>query len=84
MIVNIFLFIGVAVILFFINWRLAAMTLIPTPFLVWVIAEYTRRVRPAFRVAQSTLASLNAIVQDNLSGLREREQLWLSGWAGGS
>jgi len=71
MIVNIFLFIGVAVILFFINWRLAAMTLIPMPFLVWVIAEYTRRVRPAFRDAQRTLAALNAIVQDNLSGIRE-------------
>ncbi len=71
MIVNIFLFLGVAVILFLINWRLAAMTLIPMPFLVWVIAEYTRKVRPAFRNAQRALASLNAVVQDNLSGMKE-------------
>ena len=71
MTVNIFLFIGIAVILFFINWRLAAMTLVPMPFLVWVIVGYTRRVRPAFRVAQRSLASLNAVVQDNLSGIKE-------------
>lgn len=71
MTVNIALFIGVAVILFFINPRLAAMTLIPMPFLAWVIAEYTRKVRPAFRAAQRTLASLNAVVQDNLSGMKE-------------
>ena len=71
MTVNFSMLIGVAVILFAMNWRLAALTLIPMPFLVWVVAEYTRRVRPAFRQAQQTLAALNAVVQDNLSGMKE-------------
>ncbi len=71
LIVNVCVLVGVAVILFALNWRLAALTLIPMPFLVMVIAEYSRRVRPAFRTAQQSLAALNAIVQDNLSGIKE-------------
>lgn len=65
------LLVGIAVILFALNWQLAALTLIPMPFLVIVVAEYTRRVRPAFRRAQASLAELNAVVQDNLSGIKE-------------
>ncbi len=69
--VNFAILIGVAVILFSLNWKLALLTLIPMPFLIWVVAEYTRRVRPAFRQAQQSLAALNAVVQDNLSGMKE-------------
>jgi len=69
--VNVAMLFGVAAILFSLNWRLAALTLIPMPFLVAVAAEYTRRVRPAFRQAQQSLAALNAVVHDNLSGIKE-------------
>lgn len=69
LVVNVCVLAGVAAVLFALNWRLAALTLIPMPFLVMVVTEYTRRVRPAFRAAQQNLAALNAVVQDNLSGI---------------
>ncbi len=71
LIVNILVLVGVTVILFSLNWQLAALTLIPMPFLVLVVLEYSRRVRPAFRQAQQSLAALNAVVQDNFSGIKE-------------
>jgi ABC-type multidrug transport system fused ATPase/permease subunit len=71
LIVNACLLVGIAVILFALNWQLAALTLIPMPFLALVVLEYGRRVRPAFRRAQQSLAALNAVVQDNYSGVRE-------------
>ncbi len=71
MTVNFSLLIGVSIILFAMNWQLAVVTLVPMPFLIWVVAQYTRRVRPAFRKTQQSLAELNGIVQDNLSGMKE-------------
>lgn len=71
LIVNVLVLVGVSLILFSLNWRLAALTLIPMPFLVMVVLEYSRRVRPAFRQAQQSLAALNAVVQDNFSGIKE-------------
>lgn len=62
---------GVSAILFSMNPKLAAYTLIPVPFLFLATRIYARRVRPSFTVAQRKIAELNAVLQDNLSGLKE-------------
>jgi len=62
---------GISIILFIMNSYLAALTLIPIPFLVvsgWI---FTKKILPNFREAQGTLADLNAVVQDNISGIKE-------------
>lgn len=69
--VNFLLLIGIAVILFNINPLLAAYTLIPMPFIAITAYLFSVKVRPAFRNSQERLASLNAILQDNLSGIKE-------------
>lgn len=68
---NILVLVGVAVILFSMNPTLAALTLIPVPFLVLATRVYARKVRPNFSLAQAKIAELNAVLQDNLSGLKE-------------
>lgn len=62
---------GITVILFIINAKLALLTLVPVPFLVIGGWLFTKKVLPNFRRAQSTLAELNATLQDNLSGMKE-------------
>jgi len=64
-------FAGVSVIMFSLNWQLALLSLIPIPFVIICMRLYARIVRPAFRERQQELGNLNAILADNLSGIRE-------------
>jgi len=68
---NILVVLGVAIVLFIKNTYLALFTLIPVPFLVLGSWIFTKKIRPNFRAAQSSLAELNATLQDNLSGMKE-------------
>jgi ATP-binding cassette, subfamily B, bacterial len=63
--------VGVCAVLAYINWQLALLALIPIPFIVILMRLYARYVRPAFRLRQKELGNLNAILADNLSGIRE-------------
>lgn len=68
---NAFIVLGVAIILFIINPILAAISLIPIPFLVISGTVFAKKILPNFREAQRALADLNADLQDNISGIRE-------------
>lgn len=63
--------IGVLLVLFYLNWRLALLSLIPIPFVVLAMRGFARYVRPAFRLRQKELGNLNAVLSDNLSGIRD-------------
>ena len=68
---NILMFIGVSGVLFYMNPTLALFSLLPVPLIVFSMRIYARKVRPAFRVRQVELGELNAVLNDNLSGIRE-------------
>jgi len=68
---NVLIITGVTVILFVMNSYLALLTLIPIPFLVFGARLFAKKIQPNFREAQSTLADLNATLQDNISGMKE-------------
>ncbi len=68
---NVLVLVGVSAILFSMNPTLAALTLIPVPLLILATRLYAHRVRPNFVLAQKRIAELNALLQDNLSGLKE-------------
>ncbi len=68
---NALVIVGVAVVLFSLNVRLALLTLIPIPFLLIGSWIFVNKVRPNFRTAQGNLAELNATLQDNISGMKE-------------
>lgn len=70
-VVNVIMFIGVSIVLFSLNWQLTLLSLIPIPLVVLSLRAYAKYVRPAFRTRQKELGNLNAMLNDNLSGIRE-------------
>ena len=71
LIVNTFLVAGITGILFYLNPQLALLTLIPIPLLAFVVLAFSKHMREAFKSAQEKLADFNAILQDNISGIKE-------------
>jgi ATP-binding cassette subfamily B protein/subfamily B ATP-binding cassette protein MsbA len=69
--VNVLMLSGVLLVLARINWRLALLSLIPLPLISLTMRGYSKYVRPAFRERQAHLGELNAVLNDNLSGIRE-------------
>jgi len=69
--VNVLTFVGVAIVLWQMNWRLMLLSLTPVPLVVLAMRSYAKYVRPAFRERQRMLGELNASLADNLQGIRE-------------
>ena len=70
-IANVAIIIGVTVLLFRINVRLAVLSLLAVPILVVLSIIFAKMVLPIFRRAQKILGELNANLQDNISGMKE-------------
>jgi ABC-type multidrug transport system fused ATPase/permease subunit len=49
---------------------LAAISLVPVPFVIFVAARYGRRSRPALQEVQQRIAELTADVEENIGGVR--------------
>jgi len=71
MITNIVTVVGVAAILISINLKLALLTCIPIPLILFSAWIFSTKVRPNFKISQNALAELNAKLQDNFSGIHE-------------
>ena len=70
-IVNVITFVAVTAVLVSMNWKLTIMSTIPIPLVILSLQGYAKYVRPAFRNRQQELGNLNAMLNDNLSGIRE-------------
>src|SRR3954471_16129774 len=53
-----------------VNPGLAAITLAPTPFVVWIAFVYGKRNRPATQEVQQRIAELTAETEENVAGVR--------------
>jgi ABC-type multidrug transport system fused ATPase/permease subunit len=60
----------VATAMFFKDPALAALSLIPVPFVVLIAQRYGRRARPAAQEVQQRIAELTAEAEENISGVR--------------
>jgi ATP-binding cassette subfamily B protein len=56
--------------MFIVDPRLAAVSLIPVPIVVFVAARYGRHSRPALQEFQQRIAELTADVEENIGGVR--------------
>ena len=70
-VVNVLTFFGVAVVLLSLNWKLTLFSMVPIPFVIFSLRLYAKKVRPAFVFRQQELGELNAVLNDNISGIRE-------------
>jgi ATP-binding cassette subfamily B protein len=59
-----------SVAMFLLQPGLAALALLPVPYVVFVAARYGRRSRPALQEVQQRIAELTADVEENVSGVR--------------
>ena len=63
--------IGISAILFSLSWKLALLSLLPIPILVFSASYFTGRVHKFYRGVRESSAELNAYLQDAISGIRE-------------
>jgi len=70
-IANVVIIIGVTIMLFSINARLAMLSLIAVPILLILSVIFAKLVLPIFRRAQEIMGEFNAHLQDNISGMKE-------------
>lgn len=68
---NVIVILGVCVMIFLINWKLALFTMIPVPIIIWLSRIFVTKVAPLFTINAEVLAGLNGMTQDNLSGMKE-------------
>jgi len=61
---------GIMVTMFLLNWQLAIGTLILLPLMIYITALVTRRSRVAFREVQRNLGIMNAVMEENIAGIR--------------
>ena len=63
--------VGITIMMFFLNWKLALLSLLPIPILIVCAAWFTRRVHGYYAELRKSVADLNAYLQDALSGIKE-------------
>ncbi|WP_200929974.1 ABC transporter ATP-binding protein [Nostoc piscinale] len=62
--------VSIAVILLIMNWQLALITLSAVPISAWLMARFVNRNNQLFGQIQQQLGNLNAVLQENLLGIR--------------
>jgi ATP-binding cassette subfamily B multidrug efflux pump len=62
--------IGVAVMMFLINWRLALVSLVTIPLMMFLSQSIGKHTRKGFRAQQETLGRLNGIIEETVTGQR--------------
>lgn len=63
--------VGITGLLFMLNWKLAALALLPIPLLALSASWFTSKVHGYYREIRQSAAELNGYLQDALSGIRE-------------
>jgi len=62
---------GITVILFRLNWRLALVSLIPIPILLVLAWLVTQKAHLIYREVRRKMGEISALLQDSISGIRE-------------
>lgn len=70
-ITNAITLVGVTIILFSMNAKLALLTCIPIPFIILFGVIFATKIRPIFRDVQESLAGINTQLHDNFAGIQE-------------
>ncbi len=63
-------FAGIIITMFLMDWRLAAVTLLFLPFLVWAMFRFSALSQPAHNKIQKQTAQLSGLIQENIAGVR--------------
>lgn len=70
MVIHTLKIVGICVVLFSVNWRLAALALAPIPLVVLCSRVFARRFRRLYRTVRRKFATLSATIAERISGVR--------------
>jgi len=70
MIIDMLTVFGIGIVLFYINWGLAAIALLPIPFVAFCARHFSIKFRSIYRAARRKFATLSASVTEVISGMR--------------
>ncbi len=65
---DVILIVAIVTLMLVLNWKLALVSFIILPFVIWVIREYRKRTRVIYREVRKYLAALNATLSEHISG----------------
>lgn len=68
--VTILTFIGIGIVLFWMNWQLAALTLIPVPVIIIGFIIFGKKIHPVFHKMWRCWAGMNTILTDTIPGIK--------------
>jgi ATP-binding cassette subfamily B protein len=66
---NLVMLIGIVIVLFLLEWRLAAMMLILLPILIFFVRRFAIAQRESFREQRAWLSRINAYLNENITGM---------------
>ena len=61
--------VGIAALLFYLNWQLALVTLVAVPALAVFTLWFMRTIRPRYRALRASIGELNTRLENNLDGM---------------
>jgi len=62
--------IGIIILLFSMEWRLALWALLPVPLVAIILRWFNKVIRPTFRQIRKDMGMINAELEENLAGMR--------------
>ena len=69
-VVQLFLLIGIIVIMFAMNWQLTLLSLVPVPFVVMGSRWFGRKIRPFYRRMWRRWSAVSSVLTDTIPGIR--------------
>ena len=66
---DVIMVVGIAVVLLVLDWRLALITFVSLPVLIFLTGYFRRMMRESFRAVRIRLARINAYLNENISGM---------------
>jgi ATP-binding cassette, subfamily B, multidrug efflux pump len=66
---DIFVLVGIIIVLFWMNWRMALVLFSITPFILIVSMWFRRGARITYRQVRARIAAINAFLQEHISGM---------------
>ena len=62
--------IGIAAILFYLNWQLALIALVPVPLIAFFTKKFIETIQPKYADVRSSVGKLNSRLENNLGGIQ--------------
>ena len=56
--------------LFYVNWQLAVLTMLPVPIIAWFTYQFVKAIQPKYADVRSSVGHLNSRLENNLGGIQ--------------